>query len=395
MTAALELSRCGLTVDLVEKSHFAGGHAIQFACKATDRCVKCGACLAQEKLAETVSRPNIRLHRASRILSIRRNRRFKVTIETGPLCIDPQKCSHCGLCFEECPENGALMRGYSPHQAPPYAVNEDNCLYFRDRSCTVCRDICPQQAIDLDQTAASGEIEADAVVLASGFQPFDPAAKPYGYGKFADVVTTLELERMLRRKGAVLRPSDHRPAGQMAFIQCVGSRDAKTGHLWCSRTCCASALRMAHVIRARQPDTEITIFYIDIQTFGKDFETFYRQVRHDLRWVRAIPGDIFGTRDHRLRVVYYDQQAGEGVEELFDLVVLAVGMTPGADTARLAEQLHLPAAHSGFLAGSEACGSKTVPGVFTAGAATGPMTIAEAIASGGGAAWRVLRYLAS
>lgn len=232
------------------------------------------------------------------------------------------------------------------------------------------------------------DLRADAVILATGFRPFDPREKPYGYGKFPNVITNLELEGMLRSSDRAVRPSDGQWPERMAFIQCVGSRDAKLGHLWCSQVCCASALRMAAWIKERRPETEITFFYIDIQTFGRDFETFHRSVKEIVTPVRTLPGDVFPLPEDRLRVVYFDPFDRRTVEGDVDLLVLSVGLVPGDDARGLAEQFGLRLTEDGFLAPPDPGN-----GVFPAGTAAGPMSIPDAVASAGHAAAAAARFL--
>ncbi len=273
------------------------------------------------------------------------------------------------------------------------ALEAGHCLFFRDGSCARCREVCPEGAVDLEKQPDTLQRRPDAVILATGFSAFSPENKPYGYGSLADVVTNLQLEEMLRTSGLALRPSDGLPPGRLAFIQCVGSRDATRGHLWCSKVCCASALRMARVIRGRQPETEITFFYIDVQTFGRDFDSVYADLREALRMKRTIPADIVRNSEGRLEVTYFDGEAAKGVEELFDMVVLSVGLTPRADAARLAAALGLTLAETGFVAGTPPPGDAPRGGVFPAGTARGPMSIAESIADAGRAAWEAVTYL--
>jgi len=238
--------------------------------------------------------------------------------------------------------------------------------------------------------ADSGErltIKADAVVLATGFSPFAPSAKPYGWSRLPDVVTGLELERSLRRDAEARRPSDGKPPQSMAFIQCVGSRDVHLGHPWCSRVCCASALRMARLIQHRRPETEVTFFYMDVQTFGRDFETFYHQVRRQVRLVRALPADILDNGDGRLKVTYFDAAAGASAEAPFDLVSLSVGLLPAKDAPELGALLGIGTDADGFLHPPAA------GGVFLAGTVAGPMGIAESIASAGRVAGQVAALL--
>ena len=203
----------------------------------------------------------------------------------------------------------------------------------------------------------------------------------------------MELEDILRREGRFLRPSDGQPARKMAFIQCVGSRDARLNHLWCSKICCGSALRMAGLINARQPKSEISFFYIDVQTFGRDFVPFYRRVQEEVRMIRAIPGDIFETPDGQLRVTYIDGETHETIEEIFDCVVLSVGLQPCEENLKVAKQLNLKVGDSGFLIPSEIADEASNNGVFSAGAVGGPMSIAESIASAGETSLKILKHM--
>jgi heterodisulfide reductase subunit A len=281
----------------------------------------------------------------------------------------------------------------SRNHSPFIAINEKECLYLVDRSCNRCREVCPEKAIALDARAGQIACEADAIVLATGFSPFNPQNKPYGYGVFKNVVTNMELEDILRGEGQVLRPSDGQPARKIAFIQCVGSRDAKLNHLWCSKICCGSALRMAGLINARQPESEISFFYIDVQTFGRDFVPFYRRVQEQVRMIRAIPGDIFETPEGQLRVTYITGETHETIEEIFDCVVLSVGLQPCKENLEVARQLNLKVGDSGFVIPSEIDGEASNNGVFSAGAVGGPMSIAESIASAGETSLKILKYL--
>ncbi len=232
------------------------------------------------------------------------------------------------------------------------------------------------------------------MLIATGFTAFDPSPKPYGYGKMPDVITTLEAERILKRQSVLKRPSNGMAPEKIAFIQCVGSRDHQLGHNWCSKICCGSALRMARLIQHRSPSVEVTIFYIDVQTFGRDFESFYAQSRSQIRMVRAIPGDIFPAENNRLRVAYFDPRKAEAAEALFDMVLLATAITPGDDNRLLAEMTGLPLGDTGFFLPQDAARGDRIQGFFTAGTALGPMSISESIASAQEAVAAVLAFLA-
>jgi heterodisulfide reductase subunit A len=393
LSVALELAQFDILVEVIEKSDFAGGHAIRFACKATDQCVKCGACIVEEKLDQAVRNSRIRILTGSRIESISKTERYTIGLNQKPEYIDAQKCTACGVCLHRCPQDGAIIQGVSRNHSPFFALNEKECLYQADQSCNRCQEICPEKAIVLDARAGQVACEADAIVLATGFSLFNPQNKPYGYGAFENVVTNMELEDILRREGQVIRPSDGQPAQKIAFIQCVGSRDAKLNHLWCSKICCGSALRMAGLINAKQPESEISFFYIDVQTFGRDFVPFYRRVQEEVRMVRAIPGDIFETPEGQLRVTYITGEAHETIEEIFDCVVLSVGLQPCKENLALAGQLNLKVGDSGFVIPSEIDGEASNNGAFSAGTVGGPMSIAESIASAGETSLKILKYL--
>ena len=394
LSAAVELADLDIKVELIEKSNFLGGHAIGYTCKAIhNTCVKCGACIVEEKLQRAVSHSNIKILTGSRLQNISKNNRFSASIRQESLHIDPQRCTNCGVCFDRCPIDGAILQGFSKNNHPFYSVNKEKCLYFKDQSCTICRDECPEAAIDLNKKSSDYSIEADAVLIATGFQPFNPKNKPYGYGRFKNVVTGLDLERMIKRTGYTEKPSDNKPPKQIAFIQCVGSRDAKLNHLWCSKVCCGSALRMARLIKERQPEIEITFFYMDVQTFGKDFEHFYRETREDIRMIRAIPGDFYETDDQRLKVNFVNNPTHETVEEIFDLVVLSVGITPAEDIGTISRMFKIGPDEFGFLKTDDKEISVSKNGVFTAGTIQGPMSIPETIAGAGSAVWKIINYI--
>ncbi len=173
------------------------------------------------------------------------------------------------------PRMAPCFRAFPKTICHPWPFKPPCALILLGQNCRACQDICPENAIDLNQDKATHSIGADAVVIAAGFQPFVPTSKPYGYGHFSNVITNLELERMLRQHSQALMPSDRTPARKIAFIQCVGSRDAKLNHLWCSKVCCGSASANGALDQSPRPASDITWFYIDVQTFGKDFQSFY------------------------------------------------------------------------------------------------------------------------
>ncbi len=183
LAAASELADLDIDVEIVEQSDFPGGHAIQYTCKATDQCVKCGACMVEEKLDRVVHHPKIKMMSGTRVQNVSKSEDFSVSLLKKPVFIDPEKCSNCGICFEKCPEKGAVLKGFSKNHVPFYAISGEKCRYLKDRSCTICREACPEGAIDLDVGEMTLSTHANAVILATGFKPFDPVSKPYGYGQ--------------------------------------------------------------------------------------------------------------------------------------------------------------------------------------------------------------------
>jgi heterodisulfide reductase subunit A len=287
-------------------------------------------------------------------------------------CKAAERCVKCGACMVE-----AAVR--EVEAASGIQVHRPGVLDAVRRNGRFSLTLVP--------AAESGPIEADAVVVATGFSPYDPREQPYGYKQFPNVITNLELEAMIRGTDALVRPSDGAAPDTMAFVQCVGSRDAKLDHLWCSRVCCGSALRMARWIRARRPETAVTFFYIDVQTFGKDFETFYKEAKTDVTLIRNLPADLYPAPEDRLKAVYFDPDDQKPGEAVFDMVVLSIGLMPGVDNPALSALLDTALTEDGFMAGPADAG------VFPTGTALGPMSIPDAVRSAEKTVRDVVRYL--
>ncbi|MCB2228130.1 MAG: FAD-dependent oxidoreductase [Desulfarculaceae bacterium] len=388
-TAALELAGQGVPVHLVERDDFLGGHAAWLACKAAEQCLKCNGCVSEPRLAALPGHPLITVHRRAEVKRLSESGGgFRALIAQRPAYIDQERCTACGLCLEACPalEDGAIRRPRLAAEAPRLAIDPEQCLFFKDGRSTVCRDVCPEEAIDFGRQGSESELEVSALVLATGFTPFDPTPRQrLGYGRFPEVITALELEEMLRREGLALRPSDGRLARKVAFIQCVGSREV-AGNNYCSRVCCGYGLRLGRALSGRQ-GCEVAMFYMDLQSFGHAVDEFLDAAHSELRLVRSMPYDVYAHPGGGLRVEY---QPGEGqppVSEPFDLVVLSVGLSPNPANQALAELTGAELDGAGFLAGGER------EGVFLAGTALGPMDVAEAVASAGRAVEQTLGYL--
>jgi heterodisulfide reductase subunit A len=399
ISTALELARLGLSVALVEKTPFFGGRAGRLCCKATEECQKCGACLVEDRLRALFQEPGVTLFPHTEITKCdRANGQFRVTLRQQPRVIDPNRCVNCGLCAEECPAifQGAIITTHISQNHPRYAVVPGSCLYFQDGSCQVCQRICPPtaRAVDLAQGEKTREIEAEAVVVATGYQPTDPHGRPhYGYGRIPNVITGLELEEMLRNGTGLRRPGDGAPVGRIAFIQCVGSRDQD--HPYCSQVCCAYTLRLARLLKHRLPGAQVTTFYMDLQNVGRNSPIFHEEARREIRERRALPGDLHHNPDGTASLRYLNEETGEAESAAFDLVVLAVGLGPGADNPELAALLKVDLSPAGFFkaADTQHRSLTSQPGLFLAGTAEGPKDIAGCIAQALAAARQVNKYL--
>jgi heterodisulfide reductase subunit A len=238
-------------------------------------------------------------------------------------------------------------------------------------------------------------LDVNAVIVATGFVPFDARHKPqFGYKHYADVVTGLDLEEQIRATGSV-RCSDSRTPGTIAFIQCVGSRDVHIGNDYCSTVCCKYALRMASLLQSRIPGIEVTIFYMDIQVAGKGFHPFYEFCRDKMRFVRTIPVGVAANGSGKLEVRYEDVERGHLAEEPFDMVVLSVGMVPAPDTSDLAQVLGVSVNRDGFFRAPDPfeANQTDIEGVFLAGACQAPKDIEGSIAHAQAAAMRTISFL--
>ena len=371
LTSAWELSKSGAQVDLVEKTCFLGGHAIGFCCKATDECVQCGACSVEDMLKKVVEEPNITVHLLTEVESVSKNGKFSIKLKKSQPATDKA-------------ENG-ILTGYSKNNNPLYVIVDNAGAHN-----------APKGAVDVAALGTEATLDADAVVLASGFAPFDAdKKKTYGYGRFQNVITGIDLENIKRKHGGVVRPSDLKKPEKMAFIQCVGSRDERLGNLWCSHVCCPYALRMAEDVKFKNEESEISIFYMDIQNTGKNFPQFYEKCQSHMNFVRTIPVDIFPVEDDKLMMRYLNEEEGQPAEEVFDMIVLSIGITPGPDNKALAECLGIDLNEDGFIAAADTL-NKTITanaGIFLAGTVEGPKTIAASMAHAGQAAGEVMKYL--
>ena len=231
---------------------------------------------------------------------------FEITIEKKPRYVDETKCTGCGACAKVCPIEvpnefdlglGTRKAIYVPFaQAVPlvYTIDKEYCI-----DCRLCESVCGPEAIDFNQKPEEIKLKAGTIIVATGYDEFDATLKEeYGYGVYDNVITTLELERMINPAGPtgghVIRPSDGKHPHKVVFIQCVGSRDLKVGNPYCSRICCMFALKNAQLIKMHEPDAEVYICYMDIRAFGKGYEEYYQRAQEQfgVKFIRGRPACI-------------------------------------------------------------------------------------------------------
>ena len=322
-----------------------------------------------------------------------------------PRYIDESKCTGCTTCVEYCPvkypdqfnqeisENKAVHI-YFAQAIPLVTYIDESCLYLKEKKCRICEGVCKNDAIDLDQTAEEVEVKVGAVILSPGFEPFDPKLREeYRYGEFANVVTSLDYERLLSStgpyQGEILRASDQKHPRKTAWIQCVGSRQVLAGgNSYCSSVCCTYTQKQVILTKEHDAEAECTIFHNDIRSYGKDFERYYQRAE-DLPGVRFIRSYVSIGKEipesKNVTIRYSTQEEGVKEEE-FDMVVLSIGLNPPKDFKVLASKFGIELNPHGFCKTNPVNPMETSrPGIFISGAFQGPIDIPESVFSASGA----------
>lgn len=356
-TAALELARLGHRVSLLESSGRPGGKALSYACKATESCSRCGVCVAHTRIADALLSPGVTLLEGAVVEKAHReDAGWTVRGKRSNPRIDRGQCTGCGACIGACP-TGALSL-YGRAGLAVVSVDHAACVIHRGEPCNACRAACPVKAITSGPAREAFSVRADAVLLATGHDNFDPAAKPrLGYGRVPGVMTGFEAEQTLSRQ-TWLPDAAGGPAKSVAFIQCVGSRDASIGRGFCSAVCCAAALRMARLLAARSPDCAITVYVIDIQNFDKALTPLRKELENlGIRFVRGTPFSVSAAQKGKLSLRIENPAGGQSTAE-HGCVVLSAGISPTTETARLAALFGLETDEFGFIrADGSAAGS--------------------------------------
>jgi quinone-modifying oxidoreductase subunit QmoA len=396
LTAAIEAAEAGAQVILTEKAPYLGGRVAQLYQYFPKLCPPvCGLEINFRRIREN---PHISFYTLAELTQVRGSAgNFEVTVELKPRYVN-DRCVACDACAQACPAWRVNDFNYGLDKTKAAYLPFDMAFplkYVIDRRvCTgdcgqKCLEACKYEAIDLNMKPEALKFQVGAIILASGWEPYDIArAENLGFGKVANVITNMQMERLAAPNGPtagqILRPSDQQPPKRVAFVQCAGSRDEN--HLpYCSYICCMASLKQTTYLREKDPESEATIFYIDIRSPGR-YEQFFWKVRDDDK-VKLIRGKVAKVEQEpgtdNVLVVAEDTAIGDKVKMTFDMVVLAAGMVPSTKAAPF--PLPLSYTPDGFII------PELLPqGIYAVGSLKGPLDVTKSMQDSTGAALKSL-----
>jgi heterodisulfide reductase subunit A len=412
--AALEIADGGFPVIMVEREPSIGGHMAQF--DKTFPTLDCAACILTPRMVSVGTHPNITLLTYSEVTKVDGYvGNFTVTVRKKARCVKTDLCTGCGVCQEKCPkkiidEVYEAGLGYRkaiyvpfPQAVPKYPViDRENCTYFQKGTCKACEKFCPTGAIDFNQEDEYITLQVGNIILATGYDLFDPRRIPhYGYGRLANVFTSLEFERLSNAAGPtngriVLRDGVTVPKA-VGVVHCVGSRDRNYNN-YCSAICCMQSLKFAHLVKERTGATVFN-FYIDMRTAAKAYDEFYQRVLEEgTLFVRGRVAEVtdaarLAGEEGKLIIQVEDTLAGKQRRIPVDMVILSAGMQPRADAKEVAKLFGISCSADGWYIEKH---PKLDPvatmteGIFIAGCVQGPKDIPNTVVQGAAAAARVL-----
>ncbi len=410
MQAALDIANGGFEVLLVERTSSIGGRMSQLS--ETFPTLDCASCILTPKMVEVGRHPNIKLITYSEIEEVNGYvGNFDVKIRKKAKYVDWDKCNGCGACSQKCPTKipseferfmGKRKSIYTPFpQAVPNkpVIDAEHCLYFTKEKCGNCKKVCQLDAIDFEQKDEIIEENVGAIVVATGYDLMKKEELlEYGYGKYEDVIDSLQFERLLSASGPtggeIERPSDGMVPKEIVFIQCAGSRDPEHGKPYCSKVCCMYTAKHAFLYKHKVHDGQPYIFYIDIRSDGKGYEEFVQRVidEEDVLYLRGKVSKVFQERD-KIIVWGADTLTGKEIEIEADMVVLAMAIVPNEGAKELASKLRISTDEHGFMREAHIKLrplETTTAGIFLAGAAQAPKDIPDTVAQASGTASKVL-----
>jgi heterodisulfide reductase subunit A len=414
--ASLDLANRGTKVYLVEKTPSIGGRMAQL--DKTFPTLDCSICILAPKMIECFRHPNLALLTYSEVEEVSgKEGNFTVKVLQKPRYVDADKCTGCGTCMEKCPAKapnefdmglGIRKAIYMPFkQAVPLVatIDTEHCLYFTVGVCKVCQKLCPSNAVDYEQKPKETVLNVSSIVLATGFDSFNPSSmKEYGYGRFKNVLLSMEFERLICASGPtgghLLRPSDGKEPKSIVFVQCVGSRSQRGEFPYCSSVCCVYATKESILVKDHMPETQVYVMYIDMRAVGKGFQEFVDKAKtqYEVNYIKAHPGGIAEDPVTKsLQIYYEDIKTGKMKKLCTDMVVLCPALVPKEDNKRIAEAMGLELDEYGFFKSKDqltAPVDTNVPGVYICGYCQSPKDIPESVAQASGAAARAAETIA-
>lgn len=412
MQAALDMAGSGLMVHMINDESSIGGTMARL--DKTFPTGDCAMCMISPRMVESSRHPNIKLHTLTSVQSVSGQAgNFTVTLLRKARYVDPDKCTGCGACEPKCPVrvdnefNLGLDKRKAIHALFPQAVpntraiDKNVCLYLTKGVCRKCEKACDAQAINFEDTDTEFELTVGSVVLTPGLRTYDPGVgQEYGYGRLANVVTSLQFERLLSASGpcggTVERPSDKAHPKRLAWIQCVGSRNDHNANPWCSSVCCMYAAKQAIIAKEHDAEVESTIFYMDLRAFGKDFDKYIdlAKNKHGVIYRRAMIAGIEEDPETKNLLIHHVDEAGNRIQEEYDLAILSIGFQPSEQSRTYGELFGIDLDDYGFAATSRLTPVKTSrDGIYVAGIYQGPKDIPETVTQGSGAAAQVMSLL--
>ena len=413
--AALDIADAGFKVDIVEKNATIGGRMAQI--DKTFPTLDCSACILTPKMVDCAQHENIEILSYSEVDDVKGFvGNFNVKIRKKARFVDETKCTGCKICMEKCPSKkglNAFNMGLNNRPAIyiPFAqaipnvavIDAEQCIKMKTGKCGICQKFCGAGAIDYEQKDSFIERQYGAIVVATGFKPIElDNFNEYGYSDNKDVITSLELERLMNAagptNGVLLRPSDGEHPKTITFIQCVGSRDTSgCGKPYCSKICCMYTAKHAMLIREKYPDTQVNVFYIDVRTPGKNYDEFFRRAveQYGVNYIKGMVGKVY-NENGKLMVQGSNLIDNEQVTIESDLVVLAAAIEPEPSVRKIATLLTASIDTNNFLTESHAklrpVESPTA-GVYLAGVCQGPKDIPETVSQASACAAKVIGLL--
>ncbi len=412
---ALEIAASERQVYLIEKEPSLGGRMAQLG--KSFPYLESAADILVPRMEQVAASDYIELLTNSQVVELSGYiGNFTAAIKKKPRYVDETKCDGCGVCWEKCPVevDSEFDRGLSKRKAifRPFVqavpnvpvIDREHCEHFQEGDCSICQEVCPKGAVDFDQDEENLEVEAGAVIVATGYDTFDPTPiSQYGYGRFDNVITSPEFERMASPTGPTggnIVLKDGSSPKSVAIIHCVGSRD-ENYHQYCSRLCCMYSLKYARLLKEKL-NADVYQMYIDMRCFGKGHEEFYKQASHEgVNFVRGKVAQITDIVQEdeekgKLIVVGEDTLLGTLIRVPVDMVVLSVALEARADTAELARVLLLGRSADGFFLERhpklDPIGTM-LDGVFAVGCCQGPKDIVDTVAQATGAAARAMAMI--